>query len=133
MKKEELPQDESALKAMTRELLYVKDKEGKYTTGLSTGWEVKKAALDNAWDDIRERVEEARLAVKNGEKSPVYYFMELRLMDFPVLSGYTGFWVFTIKRHLKPSVFKSLSEKKLAIYAKAFDVTVDELKNFKGE
>ncbi|MCW3101654.1 MAG: hypothetical protein JWO09_94 [Bacteroidetes bacterium] len=132
MKKEELPQDESALKAMTRELLYVKDKEGKYTTGLSTGWEVKKAALDNAWDDIKERVEAARLAVKNGEKSPVYYFMELRLMDFPVLSGYTGFWTFNIKRHLKPSVFKSLSEKKLAVYAKAFDVTVEELKNFKG-
>jgi hypothetical protein len=132
MKKEELPQDESALKAMTRELLYVKDKEGKYTTGLSTGWEVKKAALDNAWDDIKERVEAARLAVKNGEKSPVYYFMELRLMDFPVLSGYTGFWTFNIKRHLKPAVFKNLSEKKLAVYAKAFDITVEELKNFKG-
>jgi hypothetical protein len=132
MKKEELPQDESALKAMTRELLYVKDKEGKYTTGLSTGWEVKKAALDNAWDDIKERVEAARLAVKNGEKSPVYYFMELRLMDFPVLSGYTGFWTFNIKRHIKPSVFKGLSEKKLAVYAKAFDITVEELKNFKG-
>ncbi|MCW3070998.1 MAG: hypothetical protein JWO44_888 [Bacteroidetes bacterium] len=132
MKKEELPQDESALKAMTRELLYVKDKEGKYTTGLSTGWEVKKAALDNAWDDIKERVEAARLAVKNGEKSPVYYFMELRLMDFPVLSGYTGFWTFNIKRHLKPAVFKNLSEKKLAVYAKAFDIKVEELKNFKG-
>lgn len=132
MKKEELPQDDSALKAMTRELLYVKDSEGKYTTGLSTGWDVKKDALDNAWDDIKERVETARIAVKNGEKSPVYYFMELRLMDFPVLSGYTGFWSFTIKRHLKPNVFRSLSDKKLNIYAKAFDISMDELKNFKG-
>lgn len=132
MKKEELPQDESALKSMTRELLYVKDEKGKYTTGLSTGWEVKKAALDNAWDDIKERVEEARKAVKNGEKSPVYYFMELRLMDLPVLSGYTGFWSFMIKRHMKPSVFKGLSDKKLSIYAKAFDVSLEELKNFKG-
>lgn len=132
MKKEELPQDKSALESMTRELMYVKDKEGKYTTDLSTGWEVKKAALDNAWDDIRERIEEARLAVKNGEKSPVYYFMELRIMDFPVLSGYTGFWAFTIRRHMKPSVFNSLSDKKLAKYAKAFEITMDELKNFKG-
>lgn len=132
MKKEELPQDKSALASMTRELMYVKDKEGKYTTDLSTGWEVKKDALDNAWDDIKERVEEARLAVKNGEKSPVYYFMELRIMDLIVLSGYTGFWGFTIKRHMKPSVFKSLSEKKLDIYAKAFNISVDELKNFKG-
>lgn len=132
MKKEELPQDDSALKGMTRELLYVKDNEGKYTTGLSTGWDVKKDALDNAWDDIKERVEAARVAIKNGEKSPVHYFMELRLMDYPVLSGYTGFWTFTIKRHMKPNVFKSLSEKKLGIYAKAFDISVEELKNFKG-
>lgn len=132
MKKEELPQDDSALKSMTRELLYVKDKDGKYTTGLSTGWEVKKEALDNAWEDINERVEEAKKAVMNGEKSPIYYFMELRLMDFPVLSGYTGFWTFTIKRHLKPNVFKSLSNKKLEIYAKAFEVTVKELKEFAG-
>ena len=132
MKKEELPQDKSALASMTRELMYVKDKEGKYTTDLSTGWDVKKNALDNAWDDIKERTEEARLAVKNGEKSPIYYYMELRIMDFSVLSGYTGFWAFTIKRHMKPNVFKSLSEKKISIYAKAFEISVDELKNFKG-
>ncbi|HRG37793.1 MAG TPA: hypothetical protein PK289_04620 [Bacteroidia bacterium] len=132
MKEEDLPQDKSALGKMTREVCYVKNSEGKYTTGLSTGWEVKKDALDNAWEDIQERTEAARLAVKNGEKSPIYYFMELRIMDFQILSGYTGFWKFTIKRHMKPNVFKSLSEEKLKRYAKAFDVSVDELKNFKG-
>jgi hypothetical protein len=132
MKKEELPQDQSPLGNLTKELCYVKDKDGKYTTGLSLGWDVKKEALDNAWDDIHERVEEARKLVKSGEKSPIYYFMELKLMDLPVLSGYTGFWGFTIKRHMKPAVFKGLSESKLAKYAKAFEVTVDELKNFKG-
>lgn len=132
MKKEDLPQDESALKNVTRELMYVKDKEGKYTTDLSTGWEVKKNALDNAWDDIKERSEEARLAVKNGEKSPICYFMEIKIMDLTILSGYTGFWGFTIKRHMRPNVFRSLSDKKLNIYAKAFEITLDELKNFKG-
>jgi hypothetical protein len=132
MKKEELPQDPSALASMTRELMYVKDKDGKYTSDLSTGWEVKKDALDNAWDDIKERIEIARIAVSKGEKSPIYYFMELKIMDFPVLSGYTGFWTFTIKRHMKPNVFKSLSEKKLNKYANAFEISVEELKNFKG-
>ncbi len=132
MKKEELPQDDCALASMTRELMYVKDKDGKYTTELSKGWEVKVAALDNAWDDIKERAEEARAEVARGEKSPIHYFMELKMMNFTLLSGYTGFWKFTIKRHLKPSVFKSLSEKKLNIYASVFEITVDELKNFKG-
>lgn len=133
MKKEDVPQDPSALVGVTRDVCYVKDKDGKYTTDLSIGWDVKKQALDNAWDDIKERVEEAAQQVKNGEISPIFYFMEKKLMDLTLLSGYTGFWKWTIKRHFKPSVFKSLSESKLNTYAKAFDISVEELKNFNGQ
>lgn len=132
MKKEDLPQDASALDKFTREVCYVKNEDGKYETALSKGWDVKKQALDSAWEEVNERVEEARKAVASGEKSPVYYFMELRLMDLSVLSGYTGIFPFFIKRHFKPSVFKDLSERKLEKYARAFDITVSELKNFKG-
>jgi hypothetical protein len=132
MKKEDVPQDPSALVGVTRDVCYVKDKDGKYTTDLSIGWDVKKQALDNAWDDIKERVEEAALQVKNGEISPIFYFMEKKLMDLTLLSSYTGFWKWTIKRHFKPSVFKSLNESKLNTYAKAFDISVEELKNFNG-
>ena len=132
MKKEDLPQDPGALDKFTREVCYVKNDDGKYETALSKGWDVKKQALDSAWEEVNERVEEARKAVAHGEKSPVYYFMELRLMDLSVLSGYTGIFPFFIKRHFKPSVFKGLSERKLEKYARAFDITVSELKNFKG-
>lgn len=132
MKKEDLPQDPSALVGVTRDVCYVKDKDGKYTTDLSIGWDVKKQALDNAWEDIHERVTEAAAKVKSGEISPVFYFMEKKLMDLPLLSGYTGFWHWTIKRHFKPSVFKSLSESRLQAYAKAFDISIDELKKFNG-
>lgn len=132
MKKEDLPQDPGALDKFTREVCYVKNQDGKYETALSKGWDVKKQALDSAWEEVNERVEDARRAVANGEKSPVYYFMELRLMDLSVLSGYTGIFPFFIKRHFKPSVFKGLSERKLEKYARAFDITVSELKNFKG-
>lgn len=132
MKKEDVPQDPSALVGVTRDVCYVKDKDGKYTTDLSIGWDVKKQALDNAWDDINERVAEAALKVKNGEISPVYYFMEKKLMDLTLLSSYTGFWKWTIKRHFKPDVFKQLSESRLKTYAKAFDISIEELKNFNG-
>ena len=132
MKKEDLPQDHSALEGVTRDLCYVKDAEGKYTTDLSIGWEVKKQALDNAWDDINERVEEAAALIKSGEKSPIYYFMEKKLMDLVVLSGYTGFWKMTIKRHFKPSVFATLTDEKLLVYANTFDISLEELKSFKG-
>lgn len=132
MKKEDLPQDPGALDKFTREVCYVKNDDGKYETALSKGWDVKKLALDSAWEEVNERVEDARKAVASGEKSPVYYFMELRLMDLSVLSGYTGIFPFFIKRHFKPSVFKGLSERKLEKYARAFDISVSELKNFKG-
>ncbi|MCC6182321.1 MAG: hypothetical protein IT237_10840 [Bacteroidia bacterium] len=132
MKKEDVPQDQSALTGVTRDVCYVKDKDGKYTTDLSIGWQVKKQALDNAWEDINERVKEALEQVKKNEVSPIVYFMELKLMDIQLLSSYTGFWKWTIKRHFKPSIFSSLSDKKLMVYAKAFDVSINDLKNFKG-
>ena len=132
MKKADTPQDKSALTSMTREVCYVKNKDGKYETELSTGWDVKTEALDNAWDDINDQIEEAKKAVKNDEKSPIHYYYILQLMDFKVLSGYTGIWPFFIKKHMTPKGFSKLNAKKLAKYASAFDITVDELKNFKG-
>ncbi len=131
MKKKDLPQDDSNLKGFTKEVCYVKNSEGKYESDLSSGWSVKSEALDNAWDDINKQIEEAKKAIKSGKKSPIYYFFVKQLMDFKVLSGYTGFWKISIKRHMKPNVFKNLSDKKIGKYAKAFDVTIDELKNFK--
>lgn len=132
MKKDEVPQDKSALANFTREVCYVKNEQGKYETVLSTGWEVKAQALDSAWDEVKERIETARQEVARGEKSPIHYFMALKLMDMPVISDYTGIWPFFIRRHLRPSVFNRLSDRVLRKYAKAFEITVEELKNFKG-
>jgi hypothetical protein len=128
MKKEEIPQDDGALNKLTKEVVYAVDSSGNYTTELSTGWDVKTTALDAAWDDIAQRIENARQRVLNNEASPILYFIELRLMDTGLVAAYTGFWKWTVKRHLKPSVFKKLSEKKLQLYADAFNVSVEELK-----
>lgn len=128
MKKEEIPQDGGALNKLTKEVLYAVDSSGNYTTELSTGWEVKAGALDVAWEDIQKRIENARQKVLRNEASPVLYFMELRLMDTGIVAAYTGFWKWTIKRHLKTAVFNKLSEDKLKKYADAFNVSVEELK-----
>ena len=128
MKKEEIPQDDGALNKLTKEIVYAVDGSGKYTTELSTGWEVKAKALDVAWEDIEHRIENARQKVLRNEASPILYFMELRLMDTGIVAAYTGFWKWTIRQHLKPSVFKKLSEKKLQQYADVFNVSVEELK-----
>lgn len=131
MKKEDIPQDKSALGNVTKELCYAVDSSGKYVTGLSSGWEVKATALDLAWKDINERVIAVRKKVENKEASPVLFFMELRLMDIGIVAAYTGFWKWQIKRHLRHDVFEKLSARKLEKYAKAFNVSVAELKTMK--
>jgi hypothetical protein len=128
MKKENIPQDRSALAKLTKELSYATDESGNYITALSNGWEVKAEALDIAWDDIKHRIAEAKARVDRKEASPVLFFMELRLMDIGIIAGYTGFWKWQIKRHMKPSVFEKLSDKKLQRYADTFNVSLTELK-----
>ena len=128
MKKDEVPQDLGSLGKITKEVCYATDSTGKYVTELSTGWEVKTKALDVAWEDIAKRIESAKEQVLNNHASPLLFFMEYRLMDISILADYTGFWKWQIKRHLKPEVFKNLSDKKLQKYAEAFNVKVDDLK-----
>lgn len=129
MKKAEIPQDDGALNKLTKEVVYALDESGKYVTELSTGWSVKATALDATWKDIEHRAEEARLKVKRREASPVLYWMELRLMDIGILAAYTGFWKWSIKRHMKAEVFEKLPDRKLQRYADAFAISVDELKS----
>lgn len=129
MKKEDVPQDLSSLGKITNEVCYATDQSGKYVTELSRGWDVKITALDAAWQDIEERVASARQKVLSNEASPLLFFMERGLMDINILAGYTGFWKWQIKRHLKPNVFKKLSDKKLQHYAEVFSVSVEDFKS----
>ncbi len=128
MKKKDVPQDSSDLEKFTKELYYAVDENGNYTTALSKGWEVKSNALNVAWDDIKERVQAAYESVQKGEASPILFFMELHIMDIGLLSAYTGFWKWQVSRHLKSTVFKKLSDKKLKEYADVFNVSIEQLK-----
>lgn len=128
MKKEDVPQDLGALGKLTNEVCYATDSDGKYTTALSRGWDVKISALDTAWDEVDHRIQDARQKVLNGEASPLLFFMEKGLMDAGILAGYTGSWVWQVKRHLKPDIFKKLTDKQLKRYAEVFNVTIDDLK-----
>ena len=130
MKKEDVPQDLSALGKITREVCYATDSSGKYVTELSQGWDVKITALDTAWEEVEERIAKAKQKIGNGEASPLLYFMEKGLMNINILADYSGFWQWQIKRHLKPAVFEKLSDKKIERYARVFNVNINELKNF---
>jgi len=129
MKKQEVPQDESTLgSANIREMCYAIDENGEYTTELSTGWNPKTIALNNALKVIEERVANAKQRVLQNETSPIEYYMEKAKMDLPILASYVGLWQWRVKRHFKPSVFKKLSEKTLQKYANIFEISIEQLK-----
>jgi hypothetical protein len=84
-----------------------------------------------AWKDVEQRIREAHNKVINKEASPILFFMELRVMDIPIVAAYTGFWKWQVKRHLKYKIFEKLPSAVLAKYAALFEVSVEELKTMK--
>lgn len=129
MKKNQVPQDdENLFEGKFGKLQYALDEDGNYVGVQSVGWEPENTALQNAWEEINENVEEAKQRIKDGLASPLLYHMEKNLMDAKLLADHAGFFKFTVKRHLKPAVFQKLSDKKLQVYADVFKITIDELK-----
>jgi|SRR5690606_18073789 len=131
MKKDQVPQDNGSLSKVAQELCYAVDENGNYTTVQSSGWEVKSAALDESMQLIQERVEETKKEVEAGNLSPLAYFMEVHRMDLQILSAYVGIHRWFVKRHFNPKRFRKLSDKTLKKYADVFEISVEELKNFK--
>ena len=116
---------------VVKQLFYAVDDTGKYTQVPSVGWEPENVAMAQAWEEVNERVENARQRVLAGQLSPVGYYMEKQLMNIALLARYVGRFQWQVKRHLKPAVFNRLSDRMLHRYAAAFKITVQELKQVK--
>lgn len=128
----EVPQDPRDLKhdGRLKKLMYAVGKDGKYTGVNSEGWEAENFALQQAWDDIDEALVKIEAKVRAGELSPIAYFMQKNLMDVALLANYADKWQWQVKRHFSPAVFNKLSPAMLGVYARIFNITVDELVNF---
>ncbi|RFC54908.1 hypothetical protein [Brumimicrobium aurantiacum] len=131
MRKDDIPQDDSKLSDKNmKELCYAVDKNGNYTTGLSTGWEAKSIALDLTIKNLDQQIEEAKNEVLKGQKSPIYYFMIREKMDIGILAGYMSRPKWIIKRHFKPHVFEKLKISTVKKYADIFSVDETKLTKF---
>jgi len=134
MKREEVPQDPGSLSEKNlSELCYAVDENGNYTTVQSSGWDVKSVALNESMTLIQERINQTKKEIAEGKLSPIAYFMELHKMDLHLLASYVGIHKWFVKRHFNPKRFRKLSDKTLKKYADVFEISVDELKNYKPE
>lgn len=129
MKEQEMPNQKGALEGL-KEVCYVTDNQGNYTTALSEGWEVKDIAIESSMNLLQEQMQKAKEQIQAGKQSPIVYYMARARMDWATLASYMDKWQWIIKRHARPKVFVKLSEKTLKKYAEIFDISVEELTNF---
>ncbi|AFU20056.1 hypothetical protein [Actinobacillus suis] len=127
MEIEDIPQDDSKIFQGQRKVIYA-TRNGKFEAGTSTGWQAEEFATEQAVDELNQLTEQALQAVKNGEKSVIYYLMYKNRYDLQTLAQATGFWQWQIRRHFRPEIFAKLSERKLEVYARGFGINVDKLK-----
>ncbi|MBS1773301.1 MAG: hypothetical protein JST82_10585 [Bacteroidetes bacterium] len=132
MKVNEVPQDPKDFRegAKVKKVIYAVDDDGKYTSVNSAGWEAENFATKQAWDAIDEELAETAEKVKAGELSPIAYYMHKCLMEPSLLAKYVGKWQWQVNKHMKPSGFNKLSADMLSKYAKAFNITIEELTSF---
>lgn len=127
MEKKDLPQDRG-INGPWKSLCYVTDENGEYVRAQSAGWEPTNIANGIAWEFINEDLNKIIEKIRKEELSPLAYHIARCLMDVKVVARYTGFSSWTVKRHLKPHVFKTLDKATLDRYASIFKITSEELK-----
>ncbi len=127
MKVDQVPQDLDQGYEGIYKIRYARDKDGNIIKVKSTGWSVEEAATGCAWEDINESLIDTLKKVKGGKLSPLAYHMEEALLTPQLLAQNLGIWTWTVKRHLKPQIFKNLSDKKKQIYADYFEISLNDL------
>ena len=126
MLEKNVPQDKGIAEGL-KEVCYAVDGNGNYVLVPSAGWEPKNITNYQAWELIAEQLAAVRSQVHVGKMSLLAYHMARNQMDVSLLSQYTGFYQWRIKRHLKPRVFNKLKQSVLERYASLFKITVAEL------
>ena len=122
----DIPQDNSKIFRGQKKVIYA-TRNGNYESGTTSGWDDEEFATQQAVEELNQQTEQALQAVKNGEKSPLYYLMYKYRFDEQSLAQATGFWQWQIRRHCKPEVWAKLSQKKLEKYAWVFGVDIKDL------
>jgi ribosomal protein RSM22 (predicted rRNA methylase) len=127
MKIDDVPQDRGMISDDRREICYAVDEDDLYVLAQSAGWEVKNIANDQAWDIIRQQVDDTLKKIEAGELSPLAFHMVKNQMNVSLLAKYVRINRWRVKRHLKPEVYTRLKPSVLKKYAYVFEISVEQL------
>lgn len=133
MKLKDVPQDQNPSYEGHTKLCYALDESGKIVATQTTGWKVEAEVTGIAWEAIHKELEQMRQQVREGNVSPLMYFMKYRLMDVGLLAENMGISKWRLRWHMRPSVFRRLSADWLQRYAECLDLPVQVLKDYRGE
>ena len=127
MKKNEVPQDRNPAFKGERKAIYALDETGHYATAPSSGWQVEAVVTGQAVAEYERLAQDALQRVRDGSASPLEFHMYDRRMELPTLAEATGLWLWRVRRHLRPGIFRKLSAPLRQRYAAALGLGVNEL------
>lgn len=121
MRKQDVPQDWGP-EAEIRRLMYAVDEDGHFVGVQSVGWDVSNTGFNTYWAAMSRIITAARQDVAQGRKSPLWYWMQVSLLDERMLADYLGLWTWRVRRHMRPAVFAKLRPALLDRYAEIFQI-----------
>ncbi len=130
MDKINIPLEENTTLDGQKKVMYAKNGDGDFHR-VNYGSSIEEFATRTAVEEYENLKKESLDNIKKGLSSPIEYFMYENRMDIPTLASIVGMFQFRVKRHLKMNVFKKMNDKLLEKYAQAFNINIDELKDFK--
>ena len=134
MKVKDVPQDKvdkTYKRGNTSYVYYAEDNKGNMVQVMSRGDDLPATALEMLGNMFKDLEKEALIRIKNGETSPLEYFMNHYQLDLSQFAAQMGFSKRKIKKHFKPDEFKKLDDETFQKYADFLDIDIKELKNFK--
>jgi hypothetical protein len=129
MKKDEVPQQAAKAFMGRSKALYATDENGDYKIVGSTGWEAEEIVLDQAIAEYEAQIAEVLPKIKAGQASSLEYHMYKCRMDVLLLAQSSGFFQWQVRRHLRPEIFRKLSQSKKERYADALGLTLAQLES----
>lgn len=130
MKKLDIPQESNLTLNGQKKVMYGTDENGEFQR-VNYGSSIEEFATITAVQEFQELEKESLEEIKNGLASPIKYFMYKNRMDLTTLAGVVDMFSFRVKRHLKMKHFKKLNDQILNKYASAFNIKIEELKDFR--